>query len=56
MLTDFAFNLGGLNKFPKFVDAVLRNKWDIVKKEYQRGSGGKLLKGRNSAFYDRFLK
>jgi GH24 family phage-related lysozyme (muramidase) len=56
MLTDFAFNLGSLKKFPKFVDAVLRNRWDIVKKEYQRSSGGKLLTGRNTSFYDRFLK
>ena len=56
MLTDFAFNLGGLKKFPKFVDAVLRNQWDIVKREYIRKSGGKDLTGRNTAFYDRFLK
>jgi len=56
MLTDFVFNLGGLKKFPKFVDAVLRNKWDVVKHQYIRNSSGKELKGRNKAFYDRFLK
>jgi GH24 family phage-related lysozyme (muramidase) len=56
MLTDFAFNLGGLKKFPKFTDAVLRNRWDIVKHEYIRKSNGKDLTGRNKAFYDRFLK
>lgn len=56
MLTDFAFNLGGLEKFPKFTDAVLRNQWDIVKKEYKRHAGGKELTGRNTAFYNRFLK
>jgi GH24 family phage-related lysozyme (muramidase) len=56
MLTDFAFNLGGLDKFPKFTDAVLRNKWDVVKKEYIRKAGGRDLKGRNTAFYNRFLR
>lgn len=56
MLIDFAFNLGSLKKFPNFVDAVLRNKWDIVKKEYSRNAAGKPLKQRNQAFYDRFLK
>ena len=56
MLSDFAFNLGSLKKFPKFVDAVLRNQWDIVKKEYVRTASGKSLKQRNQAFYDRFLK
>jgi GH24 family phage-related lysozyme (muramidase) len=56
MLIDFAFNLGGLDKFPKFTDAVLRNNIDIQRKEYQRNTGGKLLTGRNKAFYDKFLK
>ncbi len=56
MLTDFSFNLGGLEKFPKFVDAILHNRMDIVKQEYVRNSGGKDLSGRNKAFYDRFLK
>jgi len=56
MLTDFAFNLGGLKKFPRFVDAVLRNRWDIVKTEYVRTAAGKSLKQRNQSFYDRFLK
>ena len=56
MLTDFAFNLGGLNKFPKFVDAVLRNQTEKIKHEYKRHAGGKELKGRNHAFFNRFLK
>lgn len=56
MLTDFAFNLGGLEKFPKFTDAVVRNQTDIIKKEYLRKSMGKDLTGRNQAFYNRFLK
>ncbi len=56
MLTDFAFNLGSLNKFPKFTDAVLRNRWDIVKQEYIRKAGTKELTGRNQAFFNRFLK
>ena len=55
MLTDFSYNLGGLEKFPKFTDAVLRNQWDIVKKEYIRKAAGKELTGRNKAFYNRYL-
>ena len=55
MLMDFSFNLGGLEKFPKFVDAVLRNKADIIKKEYIRNFAGKELTGRNEAFFNRFL-
>jgi len=56
MLIDFAFNLGGLEKFPKFVDAVLKNQWDIVKSEYIRNVGGKSLTGRNKSFFNRYLK
>jgi GH24 family phage-related lysozyme (muramidase) len=55
MLMDFSFNLGGLDKFPKFVDAVLRNKVDIIKREYIRNFAGKELTGRNEAFFNRFL-
>lgn len=55
-LLDFSFNLGGIDKFPKFVDAVLKNRWDLVKQEYIRKSAGKEIKGRNQAFYNRFLK
>jgi GH24 family phage-related lysozyme (muramidase) len=55
MLIDFAFNLGGLEKFPKFVDAVLRNRTDIIKREYIRNFAGKELTGRNEAFFNRFL-
>jgi hypothetical protein len=55
MLTDFAYN-GVLEKFPKFVDAVLKN--DVVKmrSEYKRYSGGKELSDRNKQFFNTFLK
>lgn len=56
MLTDFAFNLGSLKKFPKFVDAVLKNDKSVQQKEYKRYSGGKELKQRNVTFYNRYLK
>lgn len=60
MLTEFAFNLGGLYKFPKFVDAVLRDQWDVVKKEYKRTATIRGIRGelttRNREFYNRFLK
>jgi GH24 family phage-related lysozyme (muramidase) len=55
MLMDFSFSLGGLEKFPKFTDAVLRNNWNTAKKEYIRSSAGKKLTGRNEAFFNRFL-
>jgi GH24 family phage-related lysozyme (muramidase) len=61
MLTEFAFNLGGLDKFPKFVDGVLRNDMNIMKKEFKRNyktpaGERKTLDRRNQLFYDRFLK
>jgi GH24 family phage-related lysozyme (muramidase) len=36
MLTEFAFNLGGLEKFPKFADAVLRQDWARATQEFRR--------------------
>jgi|SRR5579862_4313763 len=56
MLVDFAYNLGNLDKFPKFVDAVLHNDKATIKQEYQRKVGDQDLTGRNAAFYNRFLK
>jgi GH24 family phage-related lysozyme (muramidase) len=55
MFVDFVFNMGTLKKFPKFVGAVLKNDIDTMRKEYERSSAGKKLKGRNAAFYNRFL-
>lgn len=56
MLTEFAFNTGGLEKFPKFVDAVLRSNWDTARKEYKRYGHGNELTLRNELFFDRYLK
>ena len=61
MLTELAFNLGGLEKFPRFTDAVLRNNFDVMKQEFKRSytlpSGErKSLERRNKLFYDRYLK
>ena len=62
MLIDFAFNLGGhgLRKFPKFVNAIINDDVDTMRKEYKRyytaGSGErKELKQRNDEFYTLFL-
>jgi len=60
MLIDFDFNIGSVNKFPKLTRAVLNKDWNTVKKEYKRTyvdrSGKKKeLRGRNEAFYNRFL-
>jgi GH24 family phage-related lysozyme (muramidase) len=60
MLTEFAFNLGSLNKFPKFTEAVVKNNWEVANREYKRtyvDSSGtrKELTNRNAAFFDRFL-
>jgi lysozyme len=56
MLTDFAFNLGDLGKFPKFVKSVVYKDWETAKKNYKRYAGGKELTDRNKKFFDKFLK
>jgi len=59
-LIDFAFNLGSLHKFPKFVRAVLVNDWKTAAKEYKRTAtgkhGNKIDLGRNKIFFDIFIK
>ena len=62
MISDFAFNLGGhgLRKFPKFVDAIIEDDIDTMRKEYKRyytaGSGERReLEQRNEEFYSLFL-
>ena len=56
MLTEFAFNLGGLEKFPKFAKAVLNKDWATAKKESKRFAAGKELTRRNKLFNDRYFK
>jgi GH24 family phage-related lysozyme (muramidase) len=61
MLMDFSYNLGGLKKFPKFVDAVLRGEMDKARAEYKRfyhtPTGEKrIMNLRNKSFFDRYLK
>jgi poly(A) polymerase len=56
MLTDFAFNLGSLKKFPKFTTAVINKDWDTAKKEYKRFSNGNELKDRNQQFFKKYLQ
>lgn len=56
MLTDFSFQLGSLSKFPKFKQAVLDNSLTEQRAEYKRYAAGKELKGRNTAFYNRYLR
>jgi len=55
MFVDFVFNMGTLNKFPKFTEFALKNDLQGMKAQYKRFAGGKELKGRNSAFLQRFL-
>ena len=59
MLIDYVFNLGGLESFPKMVDAVLRSDKDKMKQEYKRtavlNGKKKELTGRNTAFAQQFL-
>ena len=52
----FAFNLGTLKEFPKFTQAVIDNNTTVMRAEYPRYSGGKLLTRRNNIFYNTFLK
>ena len=61
MLLDFTFNLGGLKKFPKFTEAVLKGDMATAKKEYKRKFTDdkgvtKELKDRNEQFYNTYLK
>jgi len=56
---DYAFNLGTIRGFPKFVKAVLNNDWNTAKIEYIRTykdkDGNKHQLGRNKIFFDRYL-
>jgi GH24 family phage-related lysozyme (muramidase) len=52
MLTEFAFNLGDLGKFPKFTKAVLNQDWVTADKEHNRYSRGIDLKRRNDIHTD----
>ena len=55
MFIDFVFNMGTLKKFPKFTEFALKNDLGGMKAQYKRYAGGKELKGRNTAFLQRFL-
>ena len=55
MFVDFVFNMGTLKKFPKFTEFALKNDLGGMKAQYKRFAGGKELKGRNTAFLQRFL-
>jgi GH24 family phage-related lysozyme (muramidase) len=55
MFIDFVFNMGTLKKFPKFTEFALKNDLEGMKDQYKRYSGGKELKGRNTAFARRYL-
>jgi GH24 family phage-related lysozyme (muramidase) len=61
MLIDFAYNLGNVKGFPKFVKAVVSEDWKTAKNEYKRKyktSTGKIkeLDRRNKLFFDKYLK
>ncbi len=60
MLVDYVFNMGGLDKFPKMVDAVLRSDKEKMRKEYKRyakiGGEVKEIKGRNDQFAAAFMR
>jgi hypothetical protein len=47
--------MGTLKKFPKFTQAALKNDVGGMKAQYKRTAGGRELKGRNTAFLNRFL-
>lgn len=60
MLVEFAFNLGTLRGFPKFVKSVVGENWGVSKKEcirYYTDSSGKRheLSRRNELFINRFF-
>jgi hypothetical protein len=51
LLTDYHFN-GVYNDFPKFIEALYKNDWAGVEKEYKRSSAGKPLESRNKATFE----
>lgn len=55
ILVDYAYNLGTLKDFSKFVRAVLTKDWATAAKEHKRFYQHQEL-GRNKAFFDRYLK
>lgn len=55
MLVDYAFNLGSLSGFTKFVDAVLKNNKLAMKSNYKRYAGGTELHDRNAQFLKKYL-
>lgn len=58
ILTDYAFNLGSLDGFPKMVRAVVEGDLVTARKEYKRHAtiGGKKTElARNQYFYTRYL-
>ncbi len=56
MLTDYDFNLGSVNKFPKMVEGLVNGDFEKVKNEYQRKSNGKPIKKRNEGTEAFFIK
>jgi GH24 family phage-related lysozyme (muramidase) len=59
ILIDYVYTTGGLDKFTKMTDAVLRGDHDGMAREYKRtySAGGKTheLRGRNAQFANKFL-
>lgn len=57
MLMDYVFNVkGGLNEFPKFTAAVIKQDWDAAETEFERNfDSGKPLVARNALFKSKFL-
>lgn len=55
MMVDFAFNLGTLKGFPKFVKALISNDSKTASTEYKRFTNGKELGQRNQQFFNRYL-
>lgn len=60
MVIEFIFNLGDLNKFPRFTKALVNEDWEKASKEYKRyfkvGRRRRELKRRNKLFYKEFIK
>lgn len=61
MATEFAFNLGNLEKFPKFTKALIEGDWETIAEEYKRyytteSGETKELAGRNRLFYETYIE
>ena len=56
MLTDIAFNVGDLDSFPKFSEAVYRRDSDRLQTEYLRHTNTGARLARNTPYFKQYVQ